>query len=77
MRSVVSTTFAPSIESIAADDRLAVLEPGRVDGDVAQRVGVVEVDQVYGADRPSGLADRARYEPQHAGLVGDSDADDQ
>ena len=59
------------------DDLRAVLVAGGVDGDVAQRVAAVEADQVDGADRAAGVADRARDLAEHAGAVVDLDADRQ
>ena len=56
-------------------DRAAIAppcsSPAVVDGDVAQRVPVVERDQVDGADRAAGLADRGGDPAEHAGAVVD------
>ena len=59
------------------DDLAAVLVARGVDGDVAQRVAALERDEVDGADRAAGVADRARDLAEHAGAVVDLDADRQ
>ena len=50
---------------------------GRVDGHVAQRVEVVDRDQVDRADRPARLADRGRDAAEHARPVVDPHAQDE
>ena len=57
-------------------DLVAVLLAGGVDRDVAQRVRVVDGDQVDGPDRAAGGADRARDAPEHARPVRDPDPHD-
>ncbi len=47
---------------------LPVLLAGGVDGDVAQRVAAVDLDQVDRADHPAGVADRARHRPSMPGV---------
>src|SRR5205814_680434 len=59
------------------DDRVPLLGPAGIDRDVAQRVGVVDPDEVDRADGPAGGADRAGHQPEHPGLVLDLDADRQ
>ena len=56
---------------------VAVLLAAGVDRDVAQRVLVVERDQVDGADRAAGLADRGGDPAEHAGAVRDPHAQDE
>ena len=63
--------------STAATICAAVLVAGGVDGDVAQRVAALERDEVDGADRAAGVADRARDLAEHAGAVVDLDAERQ
>ena len=58
-------------------DRASVLLAGRVDGDLAQGVLVVDRDEVDGADRAAGVADRARDLAQHAGAMSDADPQDE
>jgi len=58
-------------------DRLPRLLARRVDRDVAQRVRVLDGEQVDRADGRAGLADRGRHAAEHAGAVGDSDAQDE
>ena len=59
------------------DDLAAVLVAGGVDRDVAQRVAALERDEVDGADRAAGVADRARDLAEHARAVVDLDAERQ
>ena len=58
-------------------DRLAQARPvvrgARLDGDVADRVAVLDLDQVDRADRPAGVSDRARHLAEHARPVIDLD----
>src|SRR5918997_71657 len=51
-----SDTTAPAPPPDGLDDLLGVLGPGRVDRHVAQRVHVVDGDQVDRPDRPARLA---------------------
>ena len=59
------------------DDLLRVVGPRSVDRHVAQRVRVVDRDQVDRAERPAGLAYRGRDPAQHAGPVVDPHAQDE
>ena len=77
MRSVVSTTRAPSTASIAVDDlRPSASWPGGVDRDVAQRVAVLDLDRGRSAPIVPPASPIARRDPaEHAGPVLDLDAD--
>ena len=75
VRSVQSTTSAPSTRADGLDDPVLVRLVAGVDGDVADHAAVVERDQVDVADRAAGLADRGGDAPEHARPVVDPDAD--
>ena len=63
---MVSITSAPVERVDRGDDPLPVLFPGGVDDDVAQALACVDLDQVHGADHPSGVADRAGQTAERA-----------
>ena len=75
MRSVVSSTRAPSSASIAPVIAAQVGLVGAERRDVAHGAPVVDRDQVDRADRSARLADRARYAAEHPRAVRDLDAD--
>ena len=75
MRSVVVDDARALDRVDGLEDRLPVGLVARVDGDVAQRAAVVDLDQVDGADLAAGAADRADDLAERAGAVLDLDAD--
>ena len=58
-------------------DRAYVVLPGCVDGHVAQRVRVIDRDEVDRADRPAGLTDRGRDPAEHPRPVVDPNTQDE
>ncbi len=68
-------TSAPSTRVDRRDDAVAVLGARGVDGDVAQGVAVVDLDQVDGADRAARVADRGGHAAEAPGLVLEAHAD--
>jgi hypothetical protein len=57
------------------EDPVPVLQAGRVDRDVAQRVRVLDRQKVDRPDGAAGVADRGRHAAEHARPVGDLDPD--